>query len=125
MVSIPEVVTAAWSSKVSSPVFTTVSSDGTPNSVYASSMWLYGEDKIVIADNYFDKSRKNIADGSTGSILFITDERKAYQIKGTIAYETEGPLFDFMKAENPTRLPGHAAAVLQVEAVYSGSEQLA
>ncbi len=44
--------------------------------------------------------------------------------KGPIEYRKEGEIFDDMKKWNPKQHPGHAAAVLKVEEVYSGSEKL-
>ena len=79
------------------------------------------EEIIVIADNHFDKTRKNIFSGSKGSILFITNEDKSFQVKGTIEYHKEDKLFEDMKKWNPTKHPGHAATTLKVEEVYSGS----
>ena len=73
---------------------------------------------------YFDKTRSNILTGSKGAILFITNEDKAFQVKGTIEYQTEGDVFEDMKKWNPKQHPGHAAAILKVEEVYSGAEKL-
>jgi uncharacterized protein len=84
----------------------------------------FDEETIVIADNYFDKTRKNILSGSKGSILFITNEDKSFQLKGTIKFHTEGKLFEDMKRWNPIKHPGRAATALNVEEVYSGSERL-
>jgi predicted pyridoxine 5'-phosphate oxidase superfamily flavin-nucleotide-binding protein len=84
----------------------------------------YDESTIVVADNYFEKTRKNILSGSKGSILFMTAEGKAFQIKGSIEYHKEGPIFDDMKRWNPKIRPGHAAAALNVEEIYSGAERL-
>ena len=125
MVRIPEKVATAWSEKVNAPIFTTVGSDGTPNSIYATCMRIYGDDMLVIADNFFSKTKKNIMEGSKGTVLFITKENTSFQIKGSLEYVTEGSYFDFMKSWNPKKLPGHAAVALKVEAVFSGSDKLA
>jgi uncharacterized protein len=42
----------------------------------------YNESVIVIADNYFNKTRKNILSGSKASILFFTNEGTSFQLKG-------------------------------------------
>ncbi|MDD5663124.1 MAG: hypothetical protein PHT71_02550 [Victivallaceae bacterium] len=80
---------------------------------------------IVIADNYFDKTKANILNGSVGTVLFITEDNKAYQVKGTLEYHRDGSMFDFMKCWNPEKHPGHAATVLTPNAVYSGAKKLA
>jgi hypothetical protein len=79
---------------------------------------------LVVADNYFDKTRKNIRSGSYGSILLINRDGKSFQAKGNIEYHEEGELFDFMKSWNPEKHLGHATAVFKVEEVYSGSRKL-
>lgn len=45
-------------------------------------------------------------------------------MKGSIEYHKNGEFFDDMKKWNSEKLPGHAATVLKIEGVYSGSEKL-
>ena len=97
MTKLPEAVSTAWKNREEKIIFTTVDSEGIPNSVYITCTARYGEDLIVIADNYFDKTKKNILSGSKGSVLFITKDGKAYQAKGTIEYYRDGEIFDDMK----------------------------
>ncbi|MBN1937397.1 MAG: pyridoxamine 5'-phosphate oxidase family protein [Anaerolineae bacterium] len=124
MAALPTVVLEAWESREGPIVLTTVDGEGTPNAIYATCVRLSGDDTLVVADNFFHKTRTNILSGSKGSLLFITKEGKSYQVKGRIEYHSEGPIFDEMKQWNPARLPGHAAAALRVEQVFSGGEQL-
>jgi len=70
------------------------------------------------------KTKENILAGSNASLLFITKEKKAFQIKGPITLEDSGPIFEEMKRINPGKHPGHSAAVLRVESVFSGAERL-
>ena len=121
---LPKEVSAAWDKKEGAVIFTTVDKNGTPNAIYATCVSKFDEETLVIADNYFDKTRNNILAGSKGSILFITNEKKAFQVKGTIEYHKEGEFLDDMKKWNPEKHPGHAATVLKVEEVYSGGEKL-
>jgi predicted pyridoxine 5'-phosphate oxidase superfamily flavin-nucleotide-binding protein len=124
MPNLPEIASQAWDDKQDLVIFTTVDAVGNPNSIYVVFAKKSGEDKIVIADNYFSKTRANIFAGSRGSILYITPEKKAYQVKGRIEYLTEGPIFTDMKSWNDPKHPGVAAAVLHVEEVYCGAERL-
>ncbi|THB63287.1 MAG: pyridoxamine 5'-phosphate oxidase family protein [Gammaproteobacteria bacterium] len=124
MSKLPEAVNKAWDEKEDAIVLTTVDKEGVPNSIWATCVSKYDDETIVIADNYLDKTRENIKDGSKAAILFITKEGKSYQIKGTIEYHTGGAIFDDMKGWNPERHPGHAAVAVKVESVYSGSEKL-
>ena len=122
--TIPMDIREAWEKRKGPTVFTTVSSDEVPNSIYATCVSIYEENKIIVANNYFDKTMKNILSGSKGVILFITEDDKAYQIKGRIKYVTDGKAFEDMKKWNPARLPGHGAAIVEVEEIYSGAEKL-
>ena len=124
MSALPELVTKAWEDRQGPIILTTVGPDGVPNSIYASCVSLYGNDTVVVADNYFDKTKKNILAGSKGTLLFITKENKSFQLKGSFDYLTSGEVYDDMKTWNPSKHPGHAAAALRIEAVYSGAEKL-
>jgi hypothetical protein len=124
MSKLPEDVSKAWNDRKGPVVFATVDEKGVPNAIYATCVSKLNEGTIVIADNYFDKTRKNILAGSKGSVLFITNEDKSFQVKGVIEYHKEGSIYEDMKKWNPTKHPGHAAAVLKVEEVYSGSKKL-
>lgn len=121
---LPKEVSKAWDEHKGPIIFTTVDTNNVPNAIYATCVSKFDEDTIVIADNYFDKTRNNILAGSKGSILFITNEDTAFQLKGTIEYHKEGALFDDMKTWNPQKHPGHAATALKVEEVYSGAKKL-
>ena len=125
MAKLPKEVSEAWDNREGAVVLTTVSEDSVANSIYATCVSKYDDETLVVADNYFDKTRKNILNGSSkGVILFITGDNKAYQIKGEIEYCTEGPIYDDMKAWNDPKHPGHAAVALKVKEVYKGAEKL-
>ena len=121
---LPELVVQAWKEHKGPVILTTVDENGVPNSIYATCVSLYGDDTIVVADNYFNKTKKNILAGSKGTLLFITPENKSFQLKGAFDYLTSGDIYDDMKKWNPSKHPGHAAAALRVEAAYSGAEKL-
>jgi predicted pyridoxine 5'-phosphate oxidase superfamily flavin-nucleotide-binding protein len=123
MAALPEDVTRAWDERKGPVAFATVDTEGIPNVVYASCVSKYDEATLVVADNFFHKTRANILATSKGSILFITNSGKSYQVKGALERLTSGPLFDDMKSWNGTR-PGHAAVALRVEEAYAGAERL-
>jgi len=124
MKTFPEVVLTAWANREGPVVLATADAAGTPNAIYANSVQLHGANTVVVADNYFHKTRANILAGSQGALLFLTRERTSYQLKGRFEYHTSGPVFDAMKRWNPAKHPGVAAAALQVEHIYRGGEQL-
>jgi predicted pyridoxine 5'-phosphate oxidase superfamily flavin-nucleotide-binding protein len=124
MQKLPEIVSEAWEKREGPVVLTTVDQEGVPNAIYATCVKKVDESTLVVADNYFDKTKANILNGSKGSILFITSDRKAYQVKGSFEYLREGEIFDQMKEWNPEKFPGHAVAVLTIEQVFSGAQKL-
>lgn len=124
MAVLPEIVSKAWENREGPVIFTTVDGNGNPNAIYATCISKYSEDMIVVANNYFSKTMSNLLAGSKGSILFMTKEGKSYQIKGSLEYHQTGAIFDDMKKWNPAKHPGHGAAVLKIEEVYSGAEKL-
>ncbi len=124
MAKLPDAVSKAWEDREGPVIFATVSKKGVPNIIYATCVSKYNEEKLVIADNFFDKTRKNILDGSKGSLLFMTKSGKAFQVKGSLEYHKDGEIFEDMKKWNPEKLTGHAAAVVKVEEVFSGAEKL-
>jgi len=123
--ALPEIVREAWINREGPVVLVTVSADGVPNAIYATCVGTFGDDRLVVADNYFDKTRQNLLGGGRGALLFITKDGKAYQVKGALEYHRDGEVFESMKAWNPAKHPGHAAAALRVEEVYSGATRLA
>ncbi len=124
MSKLPEEVKNAWDNREAAIVLTTISESGIANSIYATCVSQFDDETIIVADNYFDKTRKNILSGSNGVILFITKEGKAYQLKGSLEYCKEGSVFDDMKKWNDPKHPGHAAVALKVEEIYKGADKI-
>jgi len=119
----PKRVQEAWETREGPAILTTADATGKPNSVYVGEI-RHEEEGFVVADNYFCKTRANLQVNKAGAILFITKERKSFQVKGTLFYHTEGPIFEGMKKWHDPKHPGVAAVLLRVEEVYSGSEKL-
>ena len=124
MPALPKEVTEAWERRQRPTVLATVSPEGVPNAIYATCVRRSGQDKIVIVDNYFDKTRSNILAGSKGAFLLLTDEGESFQIKGTFSYEREGQTYQDMLTWASAKNPRVAVAVLHVEEVYSGARKL-
>ncbi|HKL59751.1 MAG TPA: pyridoxamine 5'-phosphate oxidase family protein [Sphaerochaeta sp.] len=119
-----DVVKQAWEERDGAIVLTTVDNTGLPNSIYVTCIGLSDDNRIVIANNYFSKTKQNIDAKSKATVLFITKEGKSYQVKGAVEYHTSGALFDWMKGWNPTKHPGHGALVINTTEMYSGTEKL-
>ena len=124
MPPLPEEVSKAWDDRNGPIVLATVDGAGLPNAIYATCVSRFADDTLVVADNYFDKTRLNILRGGKGAILFITKDNKAFQIKGRLEYHRSGAIYEDMKKWNPPEHPGHAAVSLRVEEVYQGAKKL-
>lgn len=124
MLMLPNNIIEAWGHKEGPVVVSTVDREGVPNSVDATCVGMSLDHRIVIADNYFFKTKLNIEQGSLITILFITGSGESYQVKGEVEYHTEGVLFEFMKSWNPSKHPGHAAVVVNPLEAYSGKAKL-
>jgi len=124
MSALPEDVSKAWSDRKGPAILTTVDGHGNPNSIYVACMKKLDDDRFVIADNYFNKTRANILIGSRAAMLFITEGGRSFQLKGTVSYETEGVVYDDMKEWLDSKFPGRAATVLSVEEVFSGADRI-
>jgi len=124
MTFLPKDVQEAWKNREGPAILATVAEGGEPNIIYVTCVAAFSDNQLVIADNYFCKTRRNILLGSKGSLLFRSKEGKAFQVKGTLEYHENGEMFDYMKSWNPPQHPGHAAAVLMVKEVYSGADKL-
>lgn len=124
MNALPEAVLEAWDDREPIVVLSTVNQDGVPNVIYVGVVGHYDECTFFIANNYFCKTAQNIEHSGKASLLFLTHEKKSFQLKGTIELQKSGPVYDAMKKLNPSQYPGHAVAVLTVDQVFSGAEQL-
>jgi hypothetical protein len=122
--TVPKEVREAWDDRDGPVILATVDSEGVPNIIYATCVSMFGDDRLVVADNYFDKTRKNLQAGGKGALLFMSKKGKAYQVKGTLEYHKSGEVFDHMKTWNPEKHPGHAAAALRIEEIFSGAKKL-
>lgn len=124
MITIPQNIISEWENKQAAIVLTTISAAGVPNSIYATQTALFGANKVLVANNKFHKTLQNISENEKVTLLFITKQTKAYQLKGTVKHETEGAAFDDMKKWNRADLPGLGVAVITVDEIFSGAEKL-
>jgi len=122
---IPEEVIEAWRGKTMPATLATVSEDGEPNVIYTSFVQYHGDDRFIFTDHYFNKTRDNILNGSSGALLFISpDGRSSYQLKGKLTLQEDGELYQQMKRGMPPTLPGRAIVILDVDSVYRGGDRL-
>ena len=124
MTAVTETVKQAWDHREGPIVLTTVGNDGNPNNLYADEVSMFEDSKIVIANKFIDRSMKNRLPDSSGSVVFVTDDKKLYLVKGEVHYEYAGKNFRFMKSWSGDRHPGHGAAVVEIDEVFENGEQI-
>ena len=126
MAKIPEIAIQAWENRDGPVVLATTDSNRVPNAIYVTCVKRISDDLMVVADNKMNKTRANIMAGTSASLLYITKEKKAFQLKGSLEYRTSGEIFNEMKnGWLDKKYPGNAAVLFHVEEVYSGAEKLA
>ena len=74
-------------------VLATATRDGVPNVVPVNAKKIIDDETILISDQYFDKTLKNLKNNPRAAIT-IWDKFEGYQIKGTITIETSGKRFE-------------------------------
>ena len=100
----------------------TASKDGCPNVVPMTFVKALDDSTLLVADNYMDKGATNLEENPQIAVLvWDTETKQAYQIKGTAEILRSGPVFDETVAW-VTGLKPHlttkAAVVLRVAHVY-------
>ena len=124
MNSLPQSFLDAWDHHEPRMILTTVSQSGEPNSVWVLCVKKLDDNRILIANNFFNKTLENILAGSQGALLMIAPEREAYQIKGSLEYYTDGPVYDDMKAWLDPKFAGVGAVILNIKSIYYGAEKV-
>jgi predicted pyridoxine 5'-phosphate oxidase superfamily flavin-nucleotide-binding protein len=114
----------AWQQHEERMVFTTINKDHVANSVWVICAKLINDEQFVITNNAFNKTLENIKSGSKGVLLYIAPERESYQVKGSLEYYEEGPIYDDMKKWLDPKFPGKGALVLNIEEVYYGADKV-
>ena len=74
-------------------VLATATKEGIPNVVPVGAKKILDEETILISDQFFDKTLKNIKDNPCVAIT-IWDNSEGYQLKGTVTIETSGLRFE-------------------------------
>lgn len=124
MVSIPKVVQEFLPGKLA--WVATVSRDGEPNVTPKGSLKLLDEQRVLFADLFSLKTRKNLEENKKVAITVADPATgKGYQLKGTAEVVNSGPLFDETNKqlkELPKKLPPARYVVkITVESVFDQS----
>ena len=125
MSQLPQEILQAWDARDPIAVFTTVSADGVPNTIYVSMCALRPEGRVLIGDVHFSKTLENLQNGSAEvNFLFFAKDYSAYQLKGRARYANEGPLFEEGQCLAKPEFALRGVVEIEITQVYKGSERL-
>ena len=100
----------------------TASPEGIPNVVPIGFARPIGEDTILIADNYMNKTLQNLEKNPQISLVTKDATKCPFQFKGSVLIYESGKYFDMVTewGENAmTKLTPKAAILMKVEEIYS------
>ena len=111
-------------------VLSTSTKKGTPNIIYLKFIKVYNDEQILIANNKFFKTEKNLLENPKISFVVLDNEnKKSYQIKGDVEFHKDDQIFKDVlnwveeKRSNPTTYP-KSAIILNVREIYCGAEKI-
>ncbi len=111
-------------------ILSTSTKGGTPNIIYLKCLKVYNDEQILIANNKFFKTEKNLLENPKISFVVLDKEnKKSYQIKGDVQFHKDNQIFKDVvrwveeKRSSPTIYP-KSAIILNVRDVYCGAEKI-
>lgn len=107
----------------------TSTKEGVPNIIYVTFLKVYRDDQVLIANNKFFKTERNLIENPRISfVVFDKENRKAYQLKGTVEMHKENSVYEdtveWVKTVRPEMDSPKAGIILHVEEIYSGKEKV-
>lgn len=98
MITIPEPVARMIKHPDTHKVLATVSPDGKPHAIICASLSIMGDDTILVAEVYMQRTCENLKNNPNVEIL-VWQGKNGYSLKATTTGRvTEGPDFDKMSA---------------------------
>ena len=98
---------------------------GKPNVIYVGYLKLIDTETVLIADNYFKKTKKNLLENNQIAFSVLDEKLGSYQIKGKAQYLTKGKYYDEIQKWCDKKHPRRAAVIVHVKEVYNGANKLA
>jgi hypothetical protein len=122
MAKMPEDVKQTLEKQKPVPI-ATASKNGVPNVVFIGLLKILDDERLLIADNFFNKTAANLQENPKMSIVCYNSEtKKSFQIKGSVEVHRSGPIYEDMvkwvHGVNP-KLPAKAAVLFKVEEIYN------
>ena len=111
-------------------ILSTSTREGTPNIIYLKFLKVYNGEQILIANNKFSKTEKNLLENPKISFVVLDKEnKKSYQIKGTVEFHKDDQIFkDTVEwVENERSSPiisPKSGIILNVKEIYCGAEKI-
>ena len=102
----------------------TSSKKGKPNLIYVGYLKLINDETILIADNYFDKTKKNMMKNPQMAVTVRDEKAGSYQIKGRVKYLTKGKYYDEVQEWCDKKHPRRGAVLLTAKEVYNGAKKI-
>ena len=111
-------------------ILSTATKDGVPNIIYLTFLKVYNDEQIIIANNKFSKTEKNIIENPRISFVVLdTENRKAYQLKGIVEIHKDDKIYDYtadwVKTKRPDMDLPKSGVILNIQEIYCGSEKIA
>ncbi len=96
---------------------------GKPNVVFVTMWKVLDDETLLIVDNFFNKTRKNIeVNPNMALVVYDSDAKKSYQLKGTVGIENKGDKYKIAKEmADSKKLPGKAAIIFNVKEIYDAT----
>jgi len=111
-------------------ILSTSSKEGIPNIIYLKFLKVYNDEQILIADNKFFKTEKNLLENPKISFVVLDKlNKKAYQIKGTVEIHKNDEIFNHTvkwvkdKRSSSTTYP-KSGIILNVKEIYCGANKI-
>jgi len=108
----------------------TSSKDKMPNLIYVKFLKVHNDSQILIADNKFFKTDKNLKENLQMSFIILDkDTGKSYQLKGNVEVYKNGPIFEetvkwVEELRSGSTIQAKAAIILNIEEIYSGANKI-
>jgi len=101
----------------------TASRSGVPNVVFVGLMKIIDDETIMLVDNFFYKTARNLAENpKIAMVCYNSETKKSFQIKGDVTVSKEGKDFEAMRAwvhGINNKLPAKSCAMVKVTEIYN------
>ncbi|MDY0188069.1 MAG: pyridoxamine 5'-phosphate oxidase family protein [Syntrophus sp. (in: bacteria)] len=110
--------------KIPTVVLATADSDGKPNAVPVGAKKILDDETILISDQFFNKTLKNMKENNNVAVTFW-EGHEGYQLKGSVVLETSGSRYEetvrwIEELGNAAGFPlkSKGIAILKIEEIY-------